>query len=59
MTIKYGRSKLKLTSEGCLDCGATHADKWLVARKIEILVGTKKFIAFVYRCGKCQNGRAE
>lgn len=58
MTIKYGKAKLKLLSEGCIDCGTAHAEKWISAKKVEIVVGKKKFATFVHRCGVCQNGRA-
>lgn len=55
MTIKYGKAKLEIKSEGCIDCGTNHSSGWTVAKKIKVQVGLKTFEAPVHRCADCEN----
>jgi len=54
MIVKYGKAKLEIKSEGCIDCGTHHSSGWTVAKKIKVQVGMKTFEAPVHRCADCQ-----
>ena len=49
----YGKAKLTIEVNGCIDCGSIGSHEWIVAREIPVTVGGKEDVVEIMRCGRC------
>ena len=51
--MNVGKAKVRISAEGCIDCGTLWSHAWEVARVLTIRIGKRTYQLDIHRCGDC------
>ena len=58
--MNIGKTKIKVETEGCVDCGTRWSHAWFLFEQIEVKVGDlRPMIISIHICGDCQQQREQ
>ena len=53
--FQFGKSKVTIDVEGCVDCGTRWSSGWFNAETLGVAVGGKTDTITLFRCKDCQD----
>lgn len=58
-SIDIGHTKIRLSVEGCVDCGTLWSSGWTVAKVVSIKIGSKEGEISLHRCIECMQKKPQ
>lgn len=54
ISVKHQKATIRVTCEGCLDCGTSFSRTWHLVREVQVAIGKRRVSVGIHRCGECQ-----